>query len=57
LPNTDWSGLTNLRFERLWIHHNGWAALYIVGEASDISFDNCVIEKNDNQGASIGVTS
>lgn len=48
------SGVTNSRFERLWIHHSGYVALAIVGEASDLSFDNCVIEENDNHGASVG---
>lgn len=51
------SGVNNSRFERLWIHHNGWIALSIVGEASALSFDSCVIEENDNQGAAIAVSS
>ena len=50
------SGVTNSRFERLWIHHSGWAAVSISGEASDLTFDGCVIENNDNQAAAITFT-
>jgi hypothetical protein len=55
--STTKGGVTNSRFERVWIHHSGWIALSIIGEASDLSFDNCVMEYNDNQGAAIGISS
>ena len=50
------AGVSFSRFERLWIHGSGWAALSINGEANDVTFDSCVIEKNDNQAVAITFT-
>jgi hypothetical protein len=46
------SGVTNSRFERLWIHGNGWVGALVNGEASDLYFMDCVMEDN-NKGAAI----
>lgn len=50
------SGITDSRFERLWIHHNGWASVSISGETRDLSFDDCVFEFNDNQAVTMTFT-
>lgn len=47
------SGVTNSRFERLWVHHNGWAAVSINGEAQNLWFDSCTIEENTNQAVAL----
>jgi hypothetical protein len=41
------SGVTNSRFERLWIHGSGWAGALVNGDASDLYFMDCVIEDNN----------